>query len=80
MPPIDEAARKAYTVAEFCAAHRISKAQYYELKKIKKTPDEMHARGRVIISVEAAERWRLAREKEAREAPPKQHLRRRRRR
>lgn len=73
-PPVG-VERKAYTVSEFCIAFRISKAQYYELKRSHKGPDETHLGGRVIITVEAAERWVEEREAETRENPRK-HLRR----
>jgi hypothetical protein len=73
--------RKAYTVSEFCDAMRISKAQYYELKKIHKGPVEAHVRGRVIISVAAADQWLEEREAEAKENnTAEQHLRRKRKR
>lgn len=67
--------RRAYTVSQFCEAYSISKAQYYELRKIGKIPAEAHVGGRVIISVEAAERWLEERQAEARNNP-KKHLRR----
>jgi hypothetical protein len=53
----------AYTVREFCEAHRISLALYYVLKNRNEGPDEMRARGRVLISMEAAARWRKKRTK-----------------
>ena len=63
LKPIDSTAeRAAYTVAEFCTAHRISRAQYYEMKKLGEAPDEMHAKNKILISVEAAARWRMERE------------------
>ena len=58
----------AFTVEEFCRAHRISGATYYELKKAGQGPDEMAAGRRRIISFEAAARWRKAREAAAAEA------------
>jgi hypothetical protein len=67
--------RRAFTVAEFCDAYRLSKAQYYELKKDKKGPVEAHVRGRVIISLAAAEKWLEERQAEAR-SNVKRHLRR----
>jgi hypothetical protein len=50
--------RVAYTLAEFCEAHRISVAQYYRLKAQKLTPPEIKAGAKIIISVEAAAAWR----------------------
>lgn len=52
----------AFTVEEFCDAHRISKARYYELKLEGLAPEEMVIGRRRIISFEAAERWRKQRE------------------
>ena len=45
----------AFTVDEFCDAHRISKARYYELKLEGLAPDEMIVGRRRIISHEAAD-------------------------
>jgi hypothetical protein len=62
--------RAAYTISEFCDAHRISRAHYYVLKKLGQGPDEARASDRtVLITIEAAARWRRQREKAAR-APP----------
>jgi hypothetical protein len=55
----------AFTIQEFCDAHRISKARYYELKERGLTPDEMMVGRLRIISFEAAARWRQQREREA---------------
>jgi hypothetical protein len=64
---ISAVARAAYTIAEFCDAHRISRAQYYVLKKLGQTPDEARASDKTIrITMEAAARWRRQREKAAR--------------
>jgi hypothetical protein len=52
----------AFSVPEFCDAHRISKARYYELKQQGLTPVEMVVGRRRIISHEAAEQWRRQRE------------------
>ncbi len=56
--------REAYTVPEFCEAHRISLSAYYELKKAGRGPRELDA-GRLIITKEAAADWRRAGEAEA---------------
>lgn len=59
--------RAAYTISEFCDAHRISRAHYYNLKKLGQGPDEARASDRtVLITIEAAARWRRQREKAAR--------------
>ena len=65
-------------MAEFCDAYRLSKAQYYELKKDGKGPAEAHVRGRVIISLASAESWLEERQAEAR-SNVKKHLRRKKR-
>jgi len=52
----------AYTIDEFCQRNRISKAFYYKLRKKKQTPDELRLGGKVLISKEAAARWRAQRE------------------
>jgi hypothetical protein len=54
--------RAAFTIPEFCEAHRFSPARYYEIKKEGWGPDEMVVGRRRMISCEAAERWRRARE------------------
>jgi len=52
---------EAYTISEFCVAHRISRATYYNLKKRNEGPDEAHVLGRIIITQESAASWRQAR-------------------
>ena len=52
----------AYSIREFCAAHRLSESMYFKLRHQGLGPDEMSVGSRRIISVEAAERWRRARE------------------
>lgn len=54
--------RGAYTVAEFCEAHRISQSMYFKLRNAGLGPREMRAGRRVTISLEAATDWRRARE------------------
>jgi hypothetical protein len=51
-------ARDAIPIPEFCQQHSISRAQYYVLKKKGLGPDEMRLLGRVLITREAAARWR----------------------
>jgi len=58
----------AFTIAEFCRAHRMSQTHYFALKKDGLGPDEMEVGRRRIISFEAAARWRAAREAAAAEA------------
>jgi hypothetical protein len=52
----------AYSIKEFCSAHGISISKYYNLKRSKLTPREMRVGQRKMISSEAAEAWRRARE------------------
>jgi hypothetical protein len=54
--------RAAFTIPEFCEAHRFSQAKYYEMKREGWGPAEMSVGRRRLISYEAAERWRRARE------------------
>ena len=62
-PPPSE--KLAYSIAEFCALHDISKAHYYKLKKKGLAPRAMDVAGRKIISREAAADWRREREAES---------------
>ena len=64
MPASAAADKSAFTVAEFCTAHGISRSLYYELKRAGLGPVEMRLRNRRAISVEAAAAWRKAREAE----------------
>ena len=66
MPRGPRPPRAAFTVPEFCEAHRISVAKYYEMKKEGWGPVEMEVGRRRLISYEAAIRWRRQREKQAR--------------
>jgi hypothetical protein len=52
----------AFTVPEFCDAHRISKSRYYELKTQGLAPVEMIVGRRRLISFESAAEWRRQRE------------------
>lgn len=66
-----EIAPKCYTVAEFCAAHRIGVTMYYALKKQNpsRAPDEIQLGDKRLITKEAAARWRAAREAESKLHP-----------
>lgn len=66
-PPVP---RAAYSIAEFCAAHRLSESMYFKMRNQGLGPDEMSVGSRRIISFEAAERWRRARETLSREPNP----------
>jgi hypothetical protein len=52
----------AYSVDEFCARHRISPQLFYKLKPQGLMPVTFNVGTRVLISREAAEAWRRARE------------------
>ena len=57
-PPLFE----AYTLKEFCVAHRISPAFFYELRKLGLAPRAMRGLGnKQIITGEEAARWRRER-------------------
>ena len=64
MPRGPPTPRAAFTVPEFCEAHRISQAKYYEMKKEGWGPVEMEVGRRRLISYEAASVWRREREVE----------------
>ena len=49
--------RVAYTVPEFCAAHRFSLSMYYKLREAGKGPRESHAGTKTLISVANAAAW-----------------------
>ncbi|MGY3496753.1 hypothetical protein [Bradyrhizobium sp. USDA 4502] len=57
-----EVPRAAFTIKEFCEAHRISPAMYFKLRDAGLGPREMRTGRRVTISFEAAADWRRARE------------------
>jgi hypothetical protein len=51
-----------FSIASFCAAHGISQAFYFELRKQGLGPDLMKVGRRVFITHESAARWRIERE------------------
>jgi hypothetical protein len=55
--------RLAFSIAEFCAANSISIPMYLKIRGQGLGPREMRVGTRVLISVEAAEKWRREREK-----------------
>jgi predicted DNA-binding transcriptional regulator AlpA len=57
----------AFTIREFCDAFRISEASFYRMQNRGEGPATMPVGGRTLISRQAAEAWRLAREKAQRE-------------
>jgi hypothetical protein len=61
-PPRQWAA-DAYSIAEFCKQHRISIPLFYKVRH--QMPDTFNVGSRVLISREAAARWRAEREQAA---------------
>jgi hypothetical protein len=63
-PPIEATSPPpvAFSIREFCEAHRISEAFYYDLRNTGRGPREMVLGTRRIISAEAAADWRRERE------------------
>ena len=53
-----EAAPAAYSITQFCAAHSISRATFYNLVKAGASPRIMQVGKRRLISREAAADWR----------------------
>ena len=56
--PSRPASKLAFSIAEFCAMHGISRAHFYNLRKLGLGPLEMNCGGRRLISIEAASDWR----------------------
>ena len=52
----------AFSIAEFCAAHHISRSYYFMIRRRGEGPREMKVGRRRLISVEAAADWRRERE------------------
>jgi hypothetical protein len=50
-----------YTVLEFCRSHRLSERFYRILRQAGLGPDEIRLGNKILISKEAAARWRDAR-------------------
>jgi hypothetical protein len=70
-PP--NASVEAYTMSEFCVAHRIGLNTYYRLRKAGLGPDEIHIGTKVLITRESAARWRAARDAEAKAGEKESH-------
>jgi hypothetical protein len=47
----------AYTIPEFCAAHRLSLSMYYKLRTANAGPRESHAGNKNLITFENAAAW-----------------------
>ena len=59
---VADVALAAFTIAEFCRAHRISQSMYFKMRNLGLGPREMAVGSRRLISQEAAAEWRKARE------------------
>jgi predicted DNA-binding transcriptional regulator AlpA len=62
------AQRRAMTVAEWCAARRISKPMFYKLMRTGRAPVTYLVGTRRFISHEADAAWQIAREAETQES------------
>jgi predicted DNA-binding transcriptional regulator AlpA len=49
---------QAYSIAQFCTAHNISRAGFYNLLNQGRAPAVMKVGKRTLISVESAREWR----------------------
>jgi hypothetical protein len=58
--PSRDVARCAFTVSEFCQAHRISRSKLYSEWKAGRGPKTKQVGVKIIITVEAAAEWRAA--------------------
>jgi hypothetical protein len=61
MPRI-ETELAAYTIKEFCTAHRIHHDTYYRMQRAGFGPEIMKVGKKTLISIEAAAAWREARQ------------------
>jgi hypothetical protein len=52
----------AYTIPEFTVAHRMSESFYYKIRRLGLGPDESRTLDHIVITAEAAARWRAKRE------------------
>jgi predicted DNA-binding transcriptional regulator AlpA len=59
----------AYTVDEFCQAHRFSRSTFYSLLKTGQGPVVMKVSGRLFVSAEAAAAWRRRMEQSPNQIP-----------
>ncbi|MGA8612826.1 MAG: hypothetical protein WB760_14240 [Xanthobacteraceae bacterium] len=57
-----ETGRAAYTVSEFCDAHRVSRSKLFQLWAAGVGPRFIHVGTKKIITLEAAADWRRSRE------------------
>jgi predicted DNA-binding transcriptional regulator AlpA len=64
---------EAVSVAEFCTAHSISRAHFYNLLKRGDAPVVMHVGRRTLVSASAAAEWRRRLERQSASSAPKAH-------
>lgn len=60
----------AYSIFGFCLAHGLSRRKFYYMLRAGEGPRLMKCGRRTLISVEAAQRWRRARERVAAASRP----------
>jgi hypothetical protein len=58
-PPPSRIDLDSYSIAEFCRRNSISRGHYYNMRPTGTGPREKRAMGRVLITKEAAQEWRL---------------------
>lgn len=56
-PPAGAVKQRNYTIKEFCAAYRVSRSLFYQLRREGKGPEIARAGRRGLISHDAAEAW-----------------------
>lgn len=66
-----ETGRAAYTVSEFCDAHRVSRSKLYQLWAAGVGPRFIQIGTKKIITIEAARDWRRSGEQAAAQRPGK---------
>jgi len=59
-----------YSVRSFCQAHDISEAMFFQMQAEGWGPDVARVGARILISFEAAARWRAEREAAAKDQSP----------
>jgi len=55
---IIECSPAAYTVAEFCTAHRVSRSMLYKMWRAGTGPRIKHVGTKILITAESAAAWR----------------------
>ena len=58
LDPADPRLALSMSINVFCHAHGISRAMFYKLRDAGEAPDVFRVGRRVLVSAEAAERWR----------------------